>query len=412
MIQAADIMAVSASAAEMLRARMARQVQDTGEVAGWHGRFTPGRIGAPGSAVPLKFFKEYGGLDEKVEGQVVQAILNAQCRDGDNDGGWRILSVSAVPSVEGTAPTLEGLIGASGNGLRDAISRGQTWLENACSPGGGWGSTVGNPPRVSITCASLLALTRLPAPDSAIINAATVWLVNTQRANGSWGPAPNESGTLTHTAMAVRGLIAGGLTADHPSINRAFDYIQRNWVPDPSAVQQESYDFHVGQAYHRVAAVYDVDAEVTLALINISRDGLGTKLWSAVSKWIARNDEGTWWERNDDMLSVWTVVPRALVCLRLARQFGPNATTVRWRNEVVVTSSSRGWWPLFRLCLSALQPSRNWQRYIVGFVCIAVGTSVVALELLGKLDTQTAVVGVLLPLALFVLQLPLPRRSK
>lgn len=405
-------MGLSASAAEMLKARIAQQTQDTGEVAGWHGRFTPGRIGAPGSAVPLKFFREYGGLDEKTERQVVQAVLNAQCSDGDDDGGWRILSVSATPSVEGTAPTLESLIGASGDGLRDAISRGQIWLEKARFPGGGWGSTAGAAPRVYSTCASMLALTKLPAPDSTIIHAATQWLLNTQHADGSWGPVPNEPSTVTHTAMAIRALVAGGLTGDHASLKRALDYIQKYWTPDPAAVQQESYDFHVGETYYRVTAVYDVDAEVALAVLSVSRNGLGTKLWSAVSKWVACNDAGTWWQRKDGMLTVWTVVPRALVCLRLVRQLGPNVTTVRWRDDVMIASSSRSWWPIFRLCFSALRPSRNWQRYIIGFVCVAVGAAVVVLALLGKLDTQTTVVGVLVPLALFLLQLPLPGRSK
>lgn len=412
MIQAADLLALSASAAEMLKARITRQTLSTGEVAGWHGRFAPGRIGAPGSAVPLRFFKEYGGLDLATERQVVRAILNAQYNIDEHDGGWHILSVSVMPSVEGTAPTLEGLIGASGEGLRDAISRGQNWLEKACSPGGGWGSTPGNPPRVYSTSAALLALTKLPGPDPAIINAAVQWLVNTQRANGSWGPAPDEPGTVTHTAMALRALVATGQLRDHPALTRAFDYIQKSWIPKPTAIQQESYDFHVGERYHKVTATYDVDAEVALALISFGGEGLGTKLWYAVSKWIERNGKGRWWEREDDMLAVWTVVPRALACLHLARQLGPTAKTVRWREKVVVVSSNRSWGPIFRLCLSAGRPSRSWQRLIVGFICVAVGVSVLTLAVLGKLDTQTAVVGVLLPLAIFALQLPLPSRSK
>jgi hypothetical protein len=412
MIQAADLLAMPASAAEMLKERLVRQVRENGDVAGWHGRFAPGRIGAPGSAVPLRFFKEYGGLDLATERRVVRALLNAQYNTDEHDGGWHILSVSAMPSVEGTAPTLEALIGASGDGLREAIARAQNWLESAVSPGGGWGSTPGNQPRVYTTAAALLALTKLPAPDPEIINAAAQWLVNTQRANGSWGPAPGEAGTVTHTAMALRALVATGLVREHPALTRAFDYIEKNWTPKPTEVQQESYDFHTGQTYNKVTAAYDVDAEVALALISISGEGLGTKLWYAVSQWIARNDKGTWWQRDDDMLAVWTVVPRALACLRLARQLGPKAATVRWRDKVVVVSSSRGWGPIFRLCLSAVRPSRRWQRFIVGFICVAVGISVITLAALGKLDTQTAVVGILVPLAIFALQLPLPSRSK
>jgi hypothetical protein len=411
LIQTADVLAMSASAAELLKTRMAKQVQHTGEVAGWHARFSPGRIGAPGSAVPLRFFREYGGLDKETEGRVVQAILNAQYNTSDDDGGWHILSVSAMPSVEGTALTIDGLFGASGKGLRDAINRGQSWLEKACSPGGGWGSTPGSPPRVSTTCACLLALTKLPAPDAAVINGAAQWLVNAQRANGSWGPVPGEPGTITHTAMAIQALVAAGLLTDHPALRLAFDYIQRYWDPEPTAVEQESYDFHVGQTYHRVTAVYDVDATVALAVLSINSDGLGTKLWYAVSQWIACNDKGTWWERDDGLLTVWTVVPRALVCLRLARQLGSN-TTIRWRDKVVVVSSSPNWGPLFRLCLSAGQPSRTWQRLIVGLTSAAVGISVVTLAALGKLNIQTTVVGVLLPLAIFALQLPRSSGSK
>ena len=270
MIQAIDILALSASAAEMLKARVARQVQQTGEVAGWHGRFTPGRIGAPGSAVPLRFLREYGGLDSKTESQVIQAILNAQHATGEHDGGWHILSVSTTPSVEGTALTLECLIGSSGPGVREAINRGQTWLEKTCSPGGGWGSTPGNPPRVSITCASLLALAKMAAPDSGTIDSSTQWLVNTQRANGSWGPTPDEPSTLTHTAMALRALVAAGLPAEHPCINRAFKYIQNHWIPEPTAVQQESYDFHVGYAYDEdsedvAASMLELAAQVSQA---------------------------------------------------------------------------------------------------------------------------------------------------
>lgn len=411
-LQTTDLLALSASAAEMLKARIAKQTLATGEVSGWHGRFAPGRIGAPGTAVPLRFFLEHGGLDSKTEDQVVQAILNAQYRTGDEDGGWHILSVSTTPSVEGTAPTLESIVGASGKGLREAISRAQLWLEKTTAPGGGWGSTSGNPPRVYTTCAAVSALAKLPAPDKSIINAAAQWLMSTQRANGSWGPAPGEPGTVVHTAMALRALVAARVPLDHQSAKLALDFLQKNWEPDPTAVQQESHDFHVGQSYHRVTAVYDVDAEVVLTTLSLGSNSLGTKLWDAVANWVARNENGQWWQREDDMLTVWTVVPRALASLRLAHQLGPNTAVVRWRKNIVAMSSTRGWGPVVRLSLSALRPSARWQRFSLGFICGIVGVSIIALAVLGKLDLQAAIVGVLLPLVLFVLQLPFPSRSR
>src|SRR6187399_2527459 len=101
----------------MLKNRVARQDTDNGHLSGWHGRFAPGRIGSPGSAIPLRFFREYGGLDPKTEKEVIKAIVEAQYTDGKNAGGWHILSVSGTPSVEGTAPTLEALVGARGEGV-------------------------------------------------------------------------------------------------------------------------------------------------------------------------------------------------------------------------------------------------------------------------------------------------------
>lgn len=411
-LRIADLSQLAADAAEMLKNKIARQNTAGGRISGWHGRFAPGRIGSPGSAVPLRFFREYGGLDATTEKEVIKAILSAQYAEGTDAGGWHILSVSGVPSAEGTAPTLEALVGARGPGVGDAIRRAQEWLERSRSTDGGWGSTPGGPSRLYTTALSLLALGRLESPDPDAVDGGVKWLQSVQRADGSWGPIPSESGTLVHTVFAVRALANVGSVGADKAIADGLKYICVKWNPDPRAFQQETYDFHVGTGYHRVTAVYDVDAEVALAVLNVRPNGLETKLWDAVSQWVQPVQRGEkWWERDDGQLAVWTVVPRAVVALQIARIYGPGTAIVRWRPQVVTVSSGRSWGPILTLCLSAIRPSRRWQRAVISMICIGVTLAVIWLAFAGHLDVQNAVVGVLLPLALFSLQLPSASRE-
>lgn len=411
-VRVADLLLLAAEAAEMLKNRVARRETADGHLSGWHARFAPGRIGSPGSAIPLRFFREYGGLDRKTEKEVVKALVEAQYTEGKNAGGWHVLSVSGTPSVEGTAPTLEALSGTRGNGVGEAIKRGQSWLEQAQSADGGWGSTSGNPSRVYTTALSLLALGRLESPDPVVVDNAFSWLENTQQANGAWGPTPGEPGTPVHTAFAIRALIGAGAPMGHKAVADGMSYLRAHWSPDPKAIQHEAYDFHVGPTYHRVTAVYDIDAEVVSAILAARPSGLDTALWDAVAAWVAFPGSGRrWWERDDDQLTVWTVVPRALAALRIARQYGPGTTTIRWRDDIVTFSAKRGWGPVLGMSLSAVRPSRAWQRAGIRIGCVAVTAAIVALAWSGHLDVQNAIVGVLLPLVLFALQFSVPGRE-
>lgn len=400
-LMSTDIASIAGQVAGVLRQSVVRRQDLGGPIAGWHSRFAANRIGAPGAAVPMQFLREMRALDEQLEAEIVRGLLDAQLPDG----GWRILSVAASSSTEGTATVLRSLSGASGAGVAKSIGRATEWLTKHQSADGGWGSTNdhANLPRTALTAAAIHALACLDAPDREVIRKGVDWLTTSQNSDGSWGLLPGDRGTVVHTALALRGMAAAGHHRS-PAVSNALTFINRTWRPDASNVEQEAYDFHVGNAYHRVTSVYDVDAEVVLALLEHGSLGTGTRLWDVVSAWVGQTRSGErWWEHPTTGATLWTLVPRGLAALRLGRRLGVDGC-VRWGRDAVALTATARTWPLWRLVLVSLRLPHTKLRIAVQVVCLVLVAVAVLLLATGRIRVTEMVIGVLLPLTLFALQ--------
>ncbi len=368
-------------------------------VAGWHNTFAAGRIGTTGSAVPLQLLREEGSLSSQDEEAVSRRLRAAQVVDGDERGGWCLLSVSAAPTVEGTAPTLCAQARSSGPDALESVAMARAWLLNAQRPDGGWGPTLHDESRTCLTVSAILALTALDSPDRRALDNARAWLAATQTGEGAWGAAEGHPATVTHTALALRGLLSLGLPPTDGAVARGIDYLKRRWTPDATAYEHERYEATVGNAYSRIALVHDIDAEVVLTLLEADPVGLTSKVWSAAAGWVELNRNRNWFRENGASPTVWTVVPRAHAALKLSRLTANAEAQVSYGDGAVAFCEPRRSGALLALAGSSLW-SRRIQRGALAWVGIIVVAILIGLAVAGKLTLTELLLGVIIPVLL------------
>lgn len=400
LLSSADILSVTSQTTGILRQKIVRDNTPQGVIAGWHSRFSPNRIGAPGSAVPMQFLRETGSLDDQLEAEILRGLLAVQ----NPDGGWNLLSVSGSSSTEATAHVLLSLLGSAGVGVAESVAKAADWIITNQSSSGGWASTTfhANTPRVGLTSTALRALAGLQLSDRDVIKRGVDWLSKCQNSDGSWGPEPGMKGTVVHTAFALTALSAVGQLRSS-AVKDGLNYLNRTWKAG-GPIEQESYDFHVVNAYHRVTTVYDVDAEVVLALIQCRSLAADTTLWQVVCKWITDTSSGApWWEKPPVGATLWTLVPRGLAAFTASQHLGTDGY-VRWSRGAVLITTTSSARPIWRIAVSSARISRAWFRILVQISCLMLILAAVVLLVTKHIGIGEMVVGVLLPLALFLLQ--------
>ncbi|MBX9976481.1 squalene--hopene cyclase [Cytobacillus firmus] len=165
-------------------------------------------------------------------------------------GGWGFSDVNTRnPDVDDTTASLRSIArSVEGSSIQqEAWDRGTQWLLSMQNEDGGWPSferntenpwldflpiekgeyMFGDPTSADLTGRTLEFLgnyTNLPDQDPAVQNAMN-WMLNNQEQNGSWYGRWGVC-YIYGTWAAVTGLIASGLSKDHPSIRKSADWLK------------------------------------------------------------------------------------------------------------------------------------------------------------------------------------------
>ncbi|MYW62565.1 hypothetical protein GTY65_00495 [Streptomyces sp. SID8379] len=181
-----------------------RPGQGTG-AGGWYHQLDAAVPGPTATAVGVDMFQRVGApFDHFAE--CLGFLRERQARSADTrvNGGWSTNTSLGHPVMEatgwvayviGTART--GLVG-NGPDARAAYE----WLVNNQNTDGGWGSLVGCPSRVWLTCLGLRALHQLN-PYAEAITTGLEWLMAARGEPGGWGEIPGRPPTVTHTSFAL-----------------------------------------------------------------------------------------------------------------------------------------------------------------------------------------------------------------
>ena len=102
---------------KFLTSKMCTREHGNHITSGWHNFFAQGKIGTTGTATPYLFFHHLGQIPE--EQKLISTLIDLQNNDSDeHKGGWPILSIARVPTVEGTAWPLKALTNAKDDRAR------------------------------------------------------------------------------------------------------------------------------------------------------------------------------------------------------------------------------------------------------------------------------------------------------
>ncbi|GAA4391891.1 hypothetical protein GCM10023153_10330 [Ornithinibacter aureus] len=348
----------------------------------------------------MTFLREVGQIAEFNQNELVNSLLRAR----HAQAGWHVLAVSNAPSVEGTAPALMALRYCDHSGSLQAVLEAESWLAAQQHQSGGWGSDKTNQPRTYTTALALRALAGSTNVSAETVAKGALWLKQSKRQDGSWGETPDKDGGLAHTAMAVRALFVVEGPNSH-SAQEGVKYIEENWRPGREGIRHESYDFHIGDPYHRITNIFDTEAEIVLALTEGGTLRLPHKVLSVASRWESEASQ-SWWTRSDNgnsMSCLWTLVPRAQAAARIERWIGTGRKAT-WSQRAIATYTG-SITSLWLLALSSLRPGRQWKRRLIQVACFGWILTFILLWRQGSIDLPQTVLSVILPILLLAIQI-------
>ncbi|MDL4777263.1 prenyltransferase/squalene oxidase repeat-containing protein [Actinomadura xylanilytica] len=212
---------------------------------GWYHELTRPEPGATATAIGLLAFVETARPFEHFdEGLAFLASRQAASADPLGDGGWATRTSLGLPVVEATAWIARFLARARCDLREDApdLRRAYRWLLRNQNPDGGWGSLLGCPSRVWLTCLALRALTQLNPYDEAV-ERGVEWLTAGRTASRpAWGPTPTSGPTVTHTAFALVTLAEARPALCTERLLDAYDWLLANLDPEDDHTWIETYD--------------------------------------------------------------------------------------------------------------------------------------------------------------------------
>jgi squalene-hopene/tetraprenyl-beta-curcumene cyclase len=169
-------------------------------------------------------------------------------------GGWAFEFANVnYPDIDDTAEIVMALLRARGSDperTRAAVDRGAAWLEGMQSKGGGWGAfdadntrtlirmlafldfgEVIDGPSADVTAHAIEMLAALGRADGRVAKDGVRWLLGEQERDGSWYGRWGVN-YVYGTGAAVPALIAAGVPADAPSIERAVRWLYEHQNDD------------------------------------------------------------------------------------------------------------------------------------------------------------------------------------
>jgi hypothetical protein len=216
-----------------------------GDGGGWYHDLTRPEPGSTATAVGLLAFTEarrpFQHFDE---GLAYLASRQISSDDRLRDGGWSTKTSLGMPVVEATAWIARFLVRARCDLRGDApdVRRAYRWLLNNQNPDGGWGSLLGCPSRVWLTCLALRALTQLNPNDPAVERGVEWLTADRTGERPGWGPTPTAAPTVTHTAFALATLAEARPGQQDDRLLAAHDWLRENFDPEDEHTWIETYD--------------------------------------------------------------------------------------------------------------------------------------------------------------------------
>jgi hypothetical protein len=186
---------------------------------GWYHRLDEPTPGPSATAVALNAFYLLGFPRESVtDGLHLLKARQLRSPHPLRAGGWPINTSSGQPMLEATSVIVrflgEARLGLLPNGPN--LDAGVAWIENNQDPSGGWGSFLGEPPRVWLTCLALVALSK-SNPYSPSVNRGVDWLIKHRSKvdDRAWGETATKPPSAVHTSFVLYALSElAGLTVD------------------------------------------------------------------------------------------------------------------------------------------------------------------------------------------------------
>ena len=212
---------------------------------GWYHDLTRPEPGTTATALGLLAFTEAGRPFEHFDDGLAY-LTSRQNDSGDvlRDGGWSTKTSLGMPVVEATAWIARFLARARCDLRADApdVHRAYRWLLRNQNPDGGWGSLLGCPSRVWLTCLALRALTQLNPYDPAIERGVDWLTADRTGARPGWGPTPTAEPTVTHTAFALVTLAEARPGHSDERLLAAHDWLLDHVDPEDEHTWIETYD--------------------------------------------------------------------------------------------------------------------------------------------------------------------------
>lgn len=378
---------------------------------GWHNFFEK-KVGPPGAALPLIYFKHIQESFAETE-RVLETLVNLK---KDTEGGysaWSILHVPQSNTIEGTVlPTLA-LIYHNSKGCYNTIIEGAiSWISEQRLKDGGWNSNgdENNLARVNLTCNVLELFEEAKGyHDIEIFESGINWLVSVQNENGSWGETENADGNVFYTAKALKTLVKSGRNISKQNINKALEFIISNYHKDMSFVS-ETYDINLTEGYNRIVLEHDVRAEIIslyVVMHNMIHDEFIFRVLSDALEYykLYKFKNKT---NNYNGHSIWTIIPMALAIFDLYDKCLPitNQSWILLFNQFIISDKDKSIRSnlhfLFLYIIEYIKSKKRLFLWLLSVFCII---TVVILFVLEVIDVKDVILSIIIPVIMFLLGL-------
>lgn len=396
---------------------------------GWYHRLDNPSPGPSATAAGVMSFRVHGRVFEH-ETACLAFLRHRQVTSDDERlaGGWALNTSFGRPVTEATGLVTHFLLRSGTSHTSDApdVRRAGEWLLANQNVDGGWGSFGGQESRVWLTAMALRAITGIERRSQAVKHA-VAWLMNARDpATGAWGETRNGAATVTHTSYILTALLETGLAVADTSLGEAVASAY-SWlvaVFDPTTIHDDDARIESYNVVSRTADGSEVTWQSTIwhpglpfalsALVRAPALKRFDLIASAVRTMAAtQSAQGTWpGPDSSAAFSVWSVAPflDALADVRrhlplgdgltltplspysAVVQGGPDASLAAER--LITVSRRRRLRQVFR---------RSWAAGALALLAAAGGV----LYATGVLDLRDIGFGLLVPIALLVLQLAL-----